>query len=68
VPPFIVIGLSPNGSVTVMRVRADGTDAELLAEHYEPEGFRVPMTLALIDQNNEALRGAITAKGVTWTH
>jgi hypothetical protein len=61
-PPFIVIGVSPNGSTSVARFKGDG-EAEMLAEHYEEEGFRLPMTLALIDQNNNAIRGEITAEG-----
>ena len=45
-----------------MRVKGDG-EVDLLAEHHEKEGFRLPMTLALIDQDNKAIRGEITAKG-----
>jgi hypothetical protein len=55
-PPFIILAVSPNGSATIMRVRGDGTPADLLAEHYEPEGFRVPLTLALIDQKRSPPR------------
>jgi hypothetical protein len=60
-PPFIVCGISPNGSVMIARI-APGI-ADTLAEHYEAEGFRLPMTIALIDQDNQAIRGEITAKG-----
>ena len=60
-PPFIVIGISPNGSTQVARFKEDG-EVNLLVEHHEKEGFRLPMTLALIDQDNKAIRGEITAK------
>jgi hypothetical protein len=46
--PYIVAGTSPNGSVIV--VRMDGENVEVLAEHYEDEGFRRPMTITVIDQ------------------
>jgi hypothetical protein len=62
-PPFILLAVSPNGSAMVVRIRGDGTPGDELATHYEPEGFRLPMTLAVLDQNNEALRIGITAQG-----
>jgi hypothetical protein len=51
--PYIVSSISPNGSVTV--VRMDGENVEVLAEHYEGGGFRLPMTIAVVDQKNEAV-------------
>jgi hypothetical protein len=47
----------------IARVRGDGTVPEVLAEHFEADGFRLPMTIALVDQDNKSIRGEITAKG-----
>jgi hypothetical protein len=52
-PPFILCAASPNGSVLCMRM--DGVSSpEVLAEHYESAGFRVPITLMVLDQTGEA--------------
>ncbi len=66
VPPFILMGASPNGSVLALRVIGDGSDSEVLAEHYEDEGFRVPITCVVIDQTGEAARATIRAEKVTY--
>jgi hypothetical protein len=60
--PFLLCAISPNGSVIVLRVRGDGSSPDVLAEHIEQEGWQLPMTLAVFDQNNESIRIAITAK------
>jgi len=39
--PFIMCSASPNGSV--LCVRFAGEVPNKLAEHYEPEGFRLPV-------------------------
>jgi hypothetical protein len=52
--------------LTIGRFNAPGVDPDMLAEHYESEGFRLPMTITLIDQENRAIRGEITA-GSTYT-
>jgi hypothetical protein len=52
--PYIVSAISPNGNVTV--VRMDGENIDVLAEHYEGGGLRLPMTIAVIDHKNEAVR------------
>jgi hypothetical protein len=57
--PYIVCGISPNGSVTVIRM--DGENVEVLAEYYEGGGFRLPMTITVIDQKNEAVRITINS-------
>src|SRR5205823_3551328 len=31
-----------------------GDEPDVLAEHYEPEGFAMPMTMRVVDQQNEA--------------
>jgi len=59
--PFIMCAISPNGSVLNMRVHGGGIDPDVLAEHYEEEGFRTPMTIAVVDQTGEAVRIGITA-------
>jgi hypothetical protein len=64
--PYILCAISPNGSLTIGRFNAPGVDPDMLAEHYESEGFRLPMTITLIDQENRAIRGEITA-GSTYT-
>jgi len=60
--PFILCSTSPNGSVICMRVRGGGIEPEELCEHFEPEGFRMPVTLMVLDQNGEAVRITITTK------
>ena len=49
--PFIACAISPNGNVCVFRVEPAGN--EILAEHYETEPFRLPMTITVVDQKNE---------------
>jgi len=44
-----------------VRVHGGGIDPDVLAEHYEEEGFRTPMTIAVVDQTGEAVRIGITA-------
>src|SRR5262249_56336992 len=50
--PFIACAISPNGNVCVFRVEPAGN--EILAEHYENQPFRLPMTITVVDQKNEA--------------
>jgi hypothetical protein len=64
-PPFIMCGISPNGSIISARMDTGG-EAEFLAEHYEEEGFRLPMTIVIIDQANDAARIAVTPSGTSW--
>jgi hypothetical protein len=65
--PLIMCGISPNGSVCAMRW-TEGQDPEPLAEHFEPEGFRLPMMLVVLDQRNEAVRIVFTASGAKVWH
>jgi hypothetical protein len=60
--PFILCSASPNGSVICMRVHGGGVEPEHLCEHFEPEGFRMPATLMVLDQNGEAARVTITVE------
>lgn len=57
--PFIVCAVSPNGSMVCARVYRDGGGPDILAEHFEAEGYRLPMTCMVVDQNNEAARVTI---------
>jgi hypothetical protein len=54
--PWIVCSVSPNGSTLVMRMHGDGTPVDVLAEHYEPQGVVLPMTIMVLDQRNEAAK------------
>jgi hypothetical protein len=58
--PYIVSAISPNGNVTV--VRMDGENVDVLAEHYEGGGSRLPMTITVVDQKNEAVRVTVGPK------
>jgi hypothetical protein len=55
-----VSAISPNGNVTV--VRMDGENVNVLAEHYEGGGLRLPMTITVVDQKNEAVRVTVGPK------
>ena len=50
--PFILCAVAPNGSVAA--IRTDGVERELLVEHIEPEGFRLPITILVLDHAGEA--------------
>src|SRR5262245_59408743 len=64
---LIVCWVSQNGRVSVVRVKGDGTLAETLAEHFEGEGFVLPMTVTVVDQRNEVVNVTIAASGQpTW--
>jgi hypothetical protein len=45
-------GVSPNGCTTVMRITVKGMPGEVLAEHLEPEGFQLPMSIVVVDRHN----------------
>ena len=49
--PFILCAVAPNGSVAA--IRTDGVERELLVEHIEPEGFRLPITILVLDHAGE---------------
>jgi hypothetical protein len=62
VRPFIICAASPNGSV--LAIRADGRgNSEILAQHFEPKGVQLPMTIMVLDQQNRAVRVTIDPKG-----
>lgn len=63
--PFILCSISPNGSATCMRCSSE-KGGEILAEHFEADGFALPMTIVVVDQDNEAVRITLTSSGRTW--
>ena len=60
--PFIACTISPNGSVLASRMDSIG-GAKILAQHSEPDGFKVPLSLVLVDQNNAVARITIDHAG-----
>jgi hypothetical protein len=44
--PFIACTISPNGSVLASRMDSIGC-TKTLAQHFEPDGFKVPLSLVL---------------------
>jgi hypothetical protein len=66
-PPFVLCSISPNGSLLGMRI-SDKGHTELLAEHFEPEGFRLPMTIVVLDQKNNGFRMVLDGTGKTTRH
>ena len=60
--PLIMCTISPNGSVFASRIDSTGC-AKILTQHSEPDGFRVPLSLVLVDQNNAVARITIDHAG-----
>ena len=60
--PVIMCTISPNGSVLASRIDTFGC-AKILAQHSEPDGFTVPLSLVLVDQNNAVARITIDHAG-----
>jgi hypothetical protein len=60
--PLIMCTISPNGSVLASRMNSIGC-AKILAQHSEPDGFKVPLSLVLVDQNNAVARITIDHAG-----
>ena len=58
-------GISPNGSICSVRMTGED-DGQVLAEHYEGEGFALPMTIIIVDRANNAARITVTASGASW--
>jgi hypothetical protein len=63
--PFILYAASPNGSVLCIRLD-DDAEPDVLADHFEPEGFKVPITCMVLDQTGEAVRITIDASRLTF--
>ncbi len=47
VPPLHYVLLATNGSMVAIRVEEEGR--RLLTRHYEPEGWRMPTTILVMD-------------------
>jgi len=60
--PLIMCTISPNGSVLASRMDSIGY-AKILTQHSEPDGFKVPLSLVLVDQNNAVARITIDHLG-----
>jgi hypothetical protein len=54
--PLIVCSISPNGSVLCVRMHVGNIEPDILAENCEEGGFRLPITIAVVDQRGEAAR------------
>jgi GTP cyclohydrolase II len=61
--PWIVCLVSPNGCTTVMRIHSKEMPGDVLAEHLEPEGFQLPMTIVVVDQRNVVVNVRIEVSG-----
>jgi hypothetical protein len=62
--PFIVVAVSPNGSVLAMRV-GRGTN-ETLVNHLEGGGPAYPITVLVVDQDNKKVSLTVTAQEKIW--
>jgi hypothetical protein len=60
--PLIMCTISPNGSVLASRIDRIGS-AKILTQHSEPDGFKVPLSLVLVDQNNTVARITVDHTG-----
>jgi hypothetical protein len=66
-PPFILCGVSPNGSICCMRCPLDGATPEMLADHNELPGFKVPVNTMVVDSLGKAALLIIEGPGVAAT-
>ena len=66
--PFIVVSVSTNGSVLVLRYEQgdEGLDAVPLAEHFVQPGFDLPINCMLVDQVGDAARIVIAQDGIVY--
>ena len=66
--PFIVVSVSTNGSVLVLRYEQgdERLDAVSLAEHVVQPGFILPINCMLVDQAGDAARIVIAQDGITY--
>src|SRR3954447_2467410 len=62
VVPFVACAISPNGSVIALRMNGN-SDVQFLAEHTEGGGFKLPMTMVVVDRKNEAAKITIDTTG-----
>jgi hypothetical protein len=64
--PFIVCVVSPNGSAAVLRFTKPGVPMETLTKHIEGEEFEAPLTIIILDQENDAVRIEVSGDGVSY--
>jgi hypothetical protein len=67
VVPFVACAISPNSSVIALRMERK-SDAQVLAEHTEGAGFRLPMTIVVVDRKNEPAKITIDTTGKIIRH
>jgi hypothetical protein len=65
--PFVACAISPNGSVIALRMEGE-SDAQVLAAHTEGAGFRLPMTIVVVDRKNESAKITIDTTGKITRH
>jgi hypothetical protein len=66
--PYILCFISPNGSILAARVSLDQPNPIILAESVGTGGFRLPMTVVVVDQTNQSIRATIVADGKITYH
>jgi hypothetical protein len=62
--PFVVCAVGSNGSTLVTRIN-DGRDPDTLAQHFEDQGFRMPVNVMVVDHHGEAAQVGIKSSGIT---
>ena len=71
-PPFILASVAVNGSTLTIKYvwseAHEGFDAVPLAEHFEREGFQIPINIMIVDSRGEAVRVLIESGGVKYLH
>jgi hypothetical protein len=59
-PPFLLVAISPNGSMFATRIGQGGN--ETLVNHIAADGPQYPLTVVVVDQDNEAMKFKVTAQ------
>ena len=65
--PFVACAISPDGSVIALRMNGK-SDAQVLAAHTDGAGFRLPMTIVVVDRKNEAAKITVDTRGKITRH
>jgi hypothetical protein len=61
--PLILVAVAPNGSICGDRVHNPKTPTDVLVRHLEAGIMKPPLTLFLLDQNNQSLKVTIESLG-----
>jgi hypothetical protein len=64
--PFVVCVVSPNGSSATVRFMKPGMPMETLTKHIEGDRFEAPLTIIILDQENNAVRIEVSGDGVSY--